>query len=170
MDRPTENDLQDVVRKQRKNSLFISSAGTFQFLAGILSATGLAITLPLLIGAKATATTAATGLAADLGFGAAIAGLTASTAGVAGLILLAAAAVATGVAVASHYIASRSFQSANFGALEINAKHTAQYLANEIKQSSQCLANEHDQAKRADGKSWQQYHADRACADAAISR
>jgi len=159
-----DHDLQDVVRKQRKNSLFISTASTFQFLAGILTTTGLAITLPALVGSAA----AGTGLAGGLGFGAAVAAL--ATAAPAGLALMAAAVVATGVAVASHYISSRSFQSANFGALEINAKHTAKYLASELKQNSLCLTDEHEHAKRADGKSWQQYHSERACDQRAVSR
>ncbi|MCE2926713.1 MAG: hypothetical protein LW823_03590 [Rickettsiales bacterium] len=163
-----DDDIQSVQRKQRRNSLFISTAGTFQFLAGILSATGLAITLPALIGSAATATAAGTGLAGGLGLGAAIAGLV--TAAPVGLALLAGAALATGVAVASHYLSSRNFQSANFGALEINAKHTAKYLADELKQNNLCMTNEHEHAKRADGKSWQQYHAERACTESIVVR
>ncbi len=49
MENRIDDDIQSVQRKQRRNSLFISTAGTFQFLAGILSATGLAITLPALM-------------------------------------------------------------------------------------------------------------------------
>lgn len=164
MENKIDNDLQDVVRKQRRNSMYISGATTFQFLAGILTTTGLAITLPALIGSAA----AGTGLAGGLGFGAAVAAL--ATVAPAGLALLGAAVVATGIAVASHYLASRNFQSANFGALEINAKHTAKYLAGELKQNSLCLTDEHQHAGRSDGKSWQQYHAERASVESAIAR
>jgi hypothetical protein len=131
---------QNVLSKQRKHSFYFSTSDTFKFMAGIFMAASMAIILPLFATAAKTMT-----------FGAALTSL-ATTAPV-GIALLGVAAVTTAIAIGSQYIASRNYQSANFDALEVNAKHTAKYLVNEIKKENACIA-EQEPKRRADGKSW----------------
>lgn len=141
MDTSISSDEQSIVRKQRKNALFYGTSDTFKFIAGVMLAASMAIILPAFTAAVNTA-----------GLVGAISGLTASAP--VGLALLAAAVVTTGIAVGAQYMASRNYQSANFDALEVNAKHTAKYLVNEIKDHNMCLTEE---PKRIDGKSWLEY-------------
>lgn len=131
-----------IISKQKKNSFYYGVSDTFKFLSGVMLAASMATLGVALKGATSSLAAA----------GAAIAGSEV------GLAFLAAAVVMTAIAVGSQYIASRNYQSANFNALEVNAKHTAKYLVKEIEGHNMCLT----EPKRTDGKTWQQAMADRA--------
>lgn len=139
-----------VMRTQLVNSLGVSIADTFKFLAAVTLASGMAI---IGIGLKS-----ATTLAGAWG---------AITASPAGLAFIGVAAACTAIAITSSYVASRHYTSGNYDALEVNAMHTAKYLVKEIKKENACIA-EQPGPVRADGKTWCQAEAERAAARARI--
>jgi len=133
-----------VAEKQKANAKFNSLSTTFNFLAGVMLAAGMAI-----IG---------TALKGVTSFAAAATAISGAPIGIAFLVT---AAVLTSVAVYSTYKASRNFTSANSDSLEINAQHTAKYLVKEIEAKNKCLT---ENSGRADGKTWCQVAAERKAA------
>jgi hypothetical protein len=138
MDSESLADRKKVLSEQRTNSKFYSVAETFQFMAAALLPIGIA-TLITTAGGAANVTMATIGAA-----------LTAT----APALFLGAAAVCTAIAIGSRYMAAKHFHNANFNSVEMNAQHTAKYLASELK--GQPLDVEYPQNSRADGKKWSQ--------------
>ncbi|MFW0776916.1 MAG: hypothetical protein ACN2B6_04265 [Rickettsiales bacterium] len=89
----------------------------------------------------------------------ATAGALAGIGGVPAVAMLGVGALFVGASVASHYMASRIYQSKNFDNLEVTAKSTAKHIAEEMQKVQQPLAVNvevgHDN-QRADGKKWTQ--------------
>lgn len=144
MDADGHADKQKVMRDQRTNAKLYSVAETFQFLAATLLPVGLGVVI-------ATAKLAA-GSTAGITLGSVATAFTAPTA----MVILGAAAVCTAVAIGSRFMASKHFHNANFNSTEINAQHTAKYIAKELKAQAACVQPEAPQNQRADGKQWTQ--------------
>lgn len=189
-DKDAAQDKEKVMRLGRMNSLFFAMKDTFSFLAGVMMPLGMATLLPEImkgLGGKlvsvagqggantildltttagqeaAAAVAATTGVevaAASTGIMGAVGLAAGTTMGAVGVAVLGVAVALTAVAITSHYISSRYFQNANFDALEVNAKHTARYLSQEIQKDNKCLTEKkavtYDNPGRTDGKSWVQ--------------
>lgn len=161
MDADGHADRQKVLGEQLANAKLYSIAETFQFLAAALLPVGLGTVIAsakFASGVEAGAGTVATVGAA----GAAVAGeitlasIAAAFAAPAAMVILGAAAVCTAVAITSRFMASKHHHKANFNSTEINAQHTAKYIAKELKAEAACITPENTQNMRADGKQWAQ--------------
>ncbi len=141
MDADGHADRQKVLGEQRANAKLFSIAETFQFLAAALLPVGLGSLI------------AASGGASGITIGSIVGALSTVSAP---LVLLGAAAVCTAVAITSRFMASKHHHKANFNSTEINAQHTAKYIAKELKAEAACITPENTQNMRADGKQWAQ--------------
>ncbi len=160
MDSQARADKEKILSGQRANARLYSVAETFQFIAAALLPVGLGTVIA--IAKEQVAATAAASAASGASTAAGIAGeitlasiATAFTATPA-LVLLGAAALCTAVAIGSRFMASKHYHNANFNSTEINAQHTAKYIAKELKEQAACVAPEYLENSRADGKQWTQ--------------
>ncbi len=87
------------------------------------------------------------------------AALAGDTAGTIGLSTLGVAAGVVTMAVAAHQISSRVAHAVSYDQSEINAQHTAKYIAKELRKEMESVASAHqfENQGRADGKSWTEY-------------
>lgn len=158
MDADGHADRQKVLSEQRANAKLFSIAETFQFLAAALLPVGLGTVIAsakfasgVEAGAVAVGTTGAA-VAGEITLASIAAAFTATPA----LVLLGAAALCTAVAITSRFMASKHHHKANFNSTEINAQHTAKYIAKELKADAACITVENPENARADGKPWAQ--------------
>lgn len=121
-----------MMNKLKWNSMLLSISDTCKFVAGPMFSIG--------AGSLITALTVASASAVALPLGI-------------GLMAVAGAMLAT--AVACGYASSRIWHSGQFDNLEENARSTARHLVEELRQNNMCVI-EHEQNKRADGKTWVQ--------------
>lgn len=145
-------DKQKIMNEHRANAKLYSTAETFQFLAAALLPVGLATLIATAKGISTAGAVAATGAAEAITLGSI--GAAFATAPV--MILLGAAALCTAVAIGSRYMASKHFHNANLNSTEMNSKHTARYIAKELKAQAACVQSEYPENSRADGKRWAQ--------------
>lgn len=154
MDGVGNSERDKVLRNHKKSAKFFSLAETMKFMAAALLPIGLGT---LIHEAKIIAGTGAMDLAA---IGAAFA-----TTPV--VVMLGAAALLTAAAIGSAFIASTHHHRANFNSTEVNAQHTAKYIAKELKEQAACVSPEncppseqrnieYKNNSRADGKQWTQ--------------
>lgn len=142
MDAASRADKQRILKEQHVNARLGSTAETFQFMAAILLPVGLTSLI-------STATAGGNALT----FGSVISALaTAATPAV----LLGVAALCTAVAIGSRYMASKHYHNANLNTSEMNAQHSAKYIAKELKAQAACVQSECPENVRADGKKWTQ--------------
>jgi hypothetical protein len=131
------------MEKFKKHSMLNSIAETTKFLAGVLITVGMAIALPEFVAAVGAGFAGGIGISA-LGIG-----------------LIAAAAVATGIAIFASYKATNIWTDGQFNNYEISAKSTAHHLVQEIESHNMCLT---EKSGRTDGKSWCQVAAEKKAA------
>ena len=142
IDEMSKHDKAKVMREQHKTSRFFSIAETFQFISAVM----LPVAMGVLVGAVKVP-------AAGAGVGAMFTAVGAAMASPAVIVFLSAAAICTAVAIGARYIASHHLHNATYNSSELNAQHTAKYLAKEIEKTH---VQEHEQNARADGKQWAQ--------------
>ena len=116
MDPAAQQEKATILREQRANAKLFSIAETFQFMSAVLLPVGLGMLIKEATAAGAiTFASIGTALSAPAVF-----------------VFLGAAAICTAVAITSRYTASKHFHNANLNSTEMNAQHTAKYLAQEI--------------------------------------
>ncbi len=137
-------DKQKVLGGTFYDSLFHSTGDTFKFVGGILLAAAMGIIGTAISGAEDKTISAV---------------LSAIQTEAVGLTFLAAATVIMGAGIAAHYMSSRMYHNSQFDQLEVNAQHTAKYLAQELQKTPPQLVvvqaqGQFENSGRADGKPW----------------
>lgn len=155
-DDAARSDKRAMMNKTWYNSVYFSVKDSLQYIAGILTAAGIA--------------TAVKPFADAMNASGASLGSALSAVPPVGTGLLVAAAALTAVSVGLGYLTSRNFHSNNFDQMEVNAQHVSRYTAKALVQelkselqasqpaqplSQNFVFNNHN-AVRSDGKSWVQ--------------
>lgn len=144
-DKAALRDKSKVIDASWYSSMFYSVSDTFKFLGGVLLAASMGIIGSDLKGVE--------------NFSAAMSAIQSSTVG---LTFLAAATAVMGAGIATQFFASRVYHTTQFDQLEVNAQHTAKYLAQEIQKAPPQInvvqaQGQFENPPRADGKTWQTF-------------
>lgn len=168
----------DILARQKANTFFSGIQQTFMFISGPLVGAGLGMALPWITGSAQRAATLAKNaleaaqldpasterlleqLSSAVGSTAQNAAL-ASEAGMLGVGLIAAAAVASGIAIVAHHFSANIYFAAGFDQSEVQAQHIAKYVGKAISKELDSAHNkapvmvfDNPEAQRNDGKSW----------------